>query len=66
MALLPGALENAAKAARSCGRPTAVRDLADLVETFGRAPLMHTIKTQTQKNTGFGGAQPAMARDINT
>ncbi len=65
MALLPGALENAAKAARSCGRPTAVRDLADLVETFGRAPLMHTIKPQAQKNTGFGGAQPAMAKDMS-
>jgi UDP-N-acetylglucosamine--N-acetylmuramyl-(pentapeptide) pyrophosphoryl-undecaprenol N-acetylglucosamine transferase len=63
MALLPGALENAAKAARSCGRPTAVRDLADLVESFGRAPTMHTIKPQTQTNTGFGGAQPAMAMD---
>lgn len=65
MALLPGALENAAKAARSCGRPAAVRDLADLVESFGRAPLMHTIKPQTQKNTGFGGAQPAMAKDMS-
>ena len=65
MALLPGALENAAKAARSCGRPTAVRDLADLVETFGRAPLMHTIRPQAQKNTGFGGAQPAMAKDMS-
>jgi UDP-N-acetylglucosamine--N-acetylmuramyl-(pentapeptide) pyrophosphoryl-undecaprenol N-acetylglucosamine transferase len=63
MALLPGALENAAKAARSCGRPTAVRDLADLVETFGRVPTMHTIKPQKQMNTGFGGAQPAMAKD---
>jgi UDP-N-acetylglucosamine--N-acetylmuramyl-(pentapeptide) pyrophosphoryl-undecaprenol N-acetylglucosamine transferase len=63
MALLPGALENAAKAARSCGRPDAVRDLADLVESFGKAPLMHTIKPQTQINTGFGGAQPAMAKD---
>jgi UDP-N-acetylglucosamine--N-acetylmuramyl-(pentapeptide) pyrophosphoryl-undecaprenol N-acetylglucosamine transferase len=63
MALLPGALENAATAARSCGRPTAVRDLADLVESFGRAPMMHTIKPQAQGNLGFGGAQPAMAKD---
>jgi UDP-N-acetylglucosamine--N-acetylmuramyl-(pentapeptide) pyrophosphoryl-undecaprenol N-acetylglucosamine transferase len=64
MALLPGALENAAKAARSCGRPTAVRDLADLVETYGRAPTMHIIKPQKQTNTGFGGAQPAMAKEM--
>lgn len=63
MALLPGALENAAKAAWRCGRPTAVRDLADLVESFGHAPTMHTIKMQTQASTGFGGAQPAMAKD---
>jgi UDP-N-acetylglucosamine--N-acetylmuramyl-(pentapeptide) pyrophosphoryl-undecaprenol N-acetylglucosamine transferase len=63
MALLPGALENAAKAARSCGKPTAVRDLADLVESFGHAPTMHTIKPQTQSNFGLGGAQPAMAKD---
>ncbi len=63
MALLPGALENAAKAARSCGRPTAVRDLADLVESFGRAPTMHTIKSQTQTHTGFGGPEPALAKD---
>mgnify|MGYP002780596739 CR=1 FL=1 len=63
MALLPGALENAAKAARSCGKPDAVRDLADLVESFGRAPIMQTIKPQSNPLTGFGGAQPAMAKD---
>lgn len=63
MALLPGALENAATAARSCGRPDAVRDLADLVESFGKAPLMHTIRPQVQTDQGFGGAQPAMAKD---
>jgi UDP-N-acetylglucosamine--N-acetylmuramyl-(pentapeptide) pyrophosphoryl-undecaprenol N-acetylglucosamine transferase len=64
MALLPGALENAAKAARSCGRPIAVRDLADLVESFGRAPDMHILKPQAQNMIGFGGAQPAMAKDV--
>jgi UDP-N-acetylglucosamine--N-acetylmuramyl-(pentapeptide) pyrophosphoryl-undecaprenol N-acetylglucosamine transferase len=32
LALEPGALENAARRARGCGRPDAVRDLADLVE----------------------------------
>lgn len=62
MALLPGALENAAKAAWRCGRPTAVRDLADLVESFGRATTMHTIKPQEQ-GFGFANPQPAMSRD---
>ena len=32
LALEPGALENAARRARACGRPNAVRDLADLAE----------------------------------
>ena len=32
------ALENAAKRARSCGRPRAAADLADLVERLGQAP----------------------------
>jgi UDP-N-acetylglucosamine--N-acetylmuramyl-(pentapeptide) pyrophosphoryl-undecaprenol N-acetylglucosamine transferase len=62
IALEPGALENAAKAAKSCGRPGAVSDLADLVESFGAAPLMHTIKPQTENAAQFGGS-PALARD---
>lgn len=62
MALLPGALENAAKAAWRCGKPTAVRDLADLVESFGRATTMHTI-TSPENGLGFGSPQPAMARN---
>jgi len=40
LALEPGALANAANRMRGCGRPDAVRDLADLVESFGRAPIM--------------------------
>jgi UDP-N-acetylglucosamine--N-acetylmuramyl-(pentapeptide) pyrophosphoryl-undecaprenol N-acetylglucosamine transferase len=62
IALEPGALENAAKAAKSCGRPNAVADLADLVESFGAAPLMHTIRPQTENASQFGGS-PALARD---
>jgi UDP-N-acetylglucosamine--N-acetylmuramyl-(pentapeptide) pyrophosphoryl-undecaprenol N-acetylglucosamine transferase len=58
----PGALENAAKAAKSCGRPNAVADLADLVESFGKAPLMHTIKPKMERAENFGGS-PAMAKD---
>jgi UDP-N-acetylglucosamine--N-acetylmuramyl-(pentapeptide) pyrophosphoryl-undecaprenol N-acetylglucosamine transferase len=38
MALEPGALENAAKRARSAGYPDATRDLADLVEQLGAGP----------------------------
>lgn len=62
IALEPGALENAAKAARNVGRPNAVAELADLVESFGRAPIMQVIKPQTESNPAFG-ASPALARD---
>jgi UDP-N-acetylglucosamine--N-acetylmuramyl-(pentapeptide) pyrophosphoryl-undecaprenol N-acetylglucosamine transferase len=63
MALLPETLENAARAAKSCGRPDAVHDLADLVESFGRAPLMQTLNAKEDKGLNLGGAQPAMAKD---
>jgi UDP-N-acetylglucosamine--N-acetylmuramyl-(pentapeptide) pyrophosphoryl-undecaprenol N-acetylglucosamine transferase len=63
IALEPGALENAAKAAMTCGRPNAVADLADLVESFGTAPLTKTIKVQATRAEGFGGS-PAMAKDV--
>ncbi len=63
MALDPDTLENAAKAAKSCGRPNAVYDLADLVESFGRAPLMDRIQNNDNK-MGFSGASPAMAKDM--
>ena len=35
LGLDPEALQNAAGRARACGRPEAVRDLADLVESLG-------------------------------
>lgn len=38
LGLDPAALQNAAGRARSCGRPDAVRDLADLVENLGDTP----------------------------
>ncbi len=41
MALEPGALQNAAKRARGCGRPHAARDMADLLESIGHAPIMN-------------------------
>ncbi|MES2173046.1 MAG: undecaprenyldiphospho-muramoylpentapeptide beta-N-acetylglucosaminyltransferase [Pseudomonadota bacterium] len=41
MALEPGALQNAAKRALGCGRPHAARDMADLLESIGHAPIMN-------------------------
>ncbi|MGE4322486.1 MAG: undecaprenyldiphospho-muramoylpentapeptide beta-N-acetylglucosaminyltransferase [Sphingobium sp.] len=41
MALEPGALQNAARRARACGRPNAARDLADLLESVGQAPIVN-------------------------
>ena len=41
MALEPGALQNAAKRARACGRPNAARDMADLLESIGPAPIVN-------------------------
>lgn len=38
LSLEPGALQNAADRARGCGRPDAVRDMADLIERIGVAP----------------------------
>ena len=44
MALEPGALENAAERAASCGLPDATRDLADLVESLAAPPMMDVIR----------------------
>lgn len=41
MAMEPGAMQNAARRARSCGRPNAARDMADLLESIGHAPIMN-------------------------
>jgi UDP-N-acetylglucosamine--N-acetylmuramyl-(pentapeptide) pyrophosphoryl-undecaprenol N-acetylglucosamine transferase len=62
IALEPGALENAAKAAKNCGRPNAVADLADLVESFGRAPIMHHIKSPSDHRGAFN-TSPALAKE---
>ncbi|GMM93263.1 undecaprenyldiphospho-muramoylpentapeptide beta-N-acetylglucosaminyltransferase [Qipengyuania sp. MTN3-11] len=40
----PSGLAKAAHAAWNCGRPDAVRDLADLVESFGGAEMMDVIR----------------------
>ena len=44
MAMRPDTLSNAAHAAWNCGHPRAAEDLADLVESFGGAPLMDVIR----------------------
>lgn len=45
MAMEPGALQNAARRAWQCGRPDAARDMADLLESIGTAPLMNDTIT---------------------
>jgi UDP-N-acetylglucosamine--N-acetylmuramyl-(pentapeptide) pyrophosphoryl-undecaprenol N-acetylglucosamine transferase len=44
MAQAPETLANAAHAAWNCGYPRATQELADLVESFGAAPLMEVIR----------------------
>ena len=44
IAMNPQTLATAAHGAWNCGYPNAVRDLADLVESFGGAPLMDVIR----------------------
>jgi UDP-N-acetylglucosamine--N-acetylmuramyl-(pentapeptide) pyrophosphoryl-undecaprenol N-acetylglucosamine transferase len=39
----PEALIAAAAHAKKCGRPLATEDLADLIESFGRTPVMDAI-----------------------
>ena len=43
IAMNPETLATAAHAAWNCGYPGAVSDLADLVESFGSAPMMDVI-----------------------
>lgn len=45
MAMEPGALQNAAGRAWNCGRPNAARDMADLLESIGTAPIMNNPLT---------------------
>lgn len=59
LALEPGALEHAATRALGVGRPYATRDLADLVEQSGGAPLMDIITvgaSATERRGKLAGA----------
>lgn len=48
----PQGLAKAAHAAWNCGRPKAVSDLADLVESFGGAEMMDVIRVQGGRSRG--------------
>lgn len=61
MALKPGSLENAAAKAKSCGRPDAVIDLADLVESFG--PIAHNHRKKRDYSRVRLDGSPAFAKD---
>ena len=61
MAQHPETLANAAHAAWNCGYPNAAKDLADLVESFGAAPLMDVIR-MTGEARATGGEALAMDR----
>ena len=52
LALKPATLANAAHGAWNCGRPHAARDLADLVEGFGGAPLQDVIRVGANNARG--------------
>jgi UDP-N-acetylglucosamine--N-acetylmuramyl-(pentapeptide) pyrophosphoryl-undecaprenol N-acetylglucosamine transferase len=56
LALEPQALLNAAKRARSCGRPNAAQDLADVVEGLGREPIMDPVPVEELELRPFKGA----------
>lgn len=63
IAMSPDTLGNAAKASWNCGRPNAVSDLADLVESFGAAPIVEPMKTRPA-GPGAAPAGAALARTV--
>ncbi|MDP3905770.1 undecaprenyldiphospho-muramoylpentapeptide beta-N-acetylglucosaminyltransferase [Novosphingobium sp.] len=67
IAMNPDTLATAAHAAWNCGYPNAVRDLADLVEGFGGAPLMDVIRiaNSVTAQSGETARGEAIAKDMN-
>ncbi|MEO6152233.1 MAG: undecaprenyldiphospho-muramoylpentapeptide beta-N-acetylglucosaminyltransferase [Croceibacterium sp.] len=59
LALHPETLANAAHAAWNCGRPKAASDLADLVESFGGAPIQDVIRLASEAPPGSSAAYAA-------
>jgi len=64
----PEVLIAAATHAKQCGRPLATEDLADLVESFGRTPVMDAIgddqrgKAAVAPGLAVGGAAKALSK----
>jgi UDP-N-acetylglucosamine--N-acetylmuramyl-(pentapeptide) pyrophosphoryl-undecaprenol N-acetylglucosamine transferase len=56
MAQHPETLANAAHGAWNCGRPNAASDLADLIESFGAAPIQDVIRVANESSARAGGA----------
>src|SRR5690606_27541465 len=56
MAQHPETLATAAHAAWNCGRPKAAKDLADLVESFGAAPIQDVIRMANEGVATTGAA----------
>lgn len=56
LGLEPVGLTNAAKAARGCGRPHATRDLANLIESLGRPPVVDGLKAENWGGGALAGA----------
>lgn len=57
LGLDPQGLTNAARAARNCGRPCATRDLANLVESLGRTPVVDGLLADDWSSSpGLAGA----------
>lgn len=52
LGLDPQGLANAARAAWSCGRPNATKDLADLVESLGRTPVVDALPAEDWAPSG--------------
>lgn len=62
MAQHPETLATAAHAAWNCGRPDAAKKLADLVESFGGAPIQDVIRVGGEAERAPSGRE-ALARD---
>lgn len=54
----PEALAKAAHAAFNCGRPNAAKDLADLIESFGGAPIQDVIRVGDNNARGASQGAP--------
>jgi len=60
LAQSPESLAQAAHAAWNCGRPDAASKLADLIESFGAAPIQDVIRVDLNNARGATQAAPAV------